>query len=684
MIRAVGGLPVVSVPSGGGRRRTRAGPSVFGLAGLALGLLCTPPARAQEKSLDELLRLSLQDLAAIEVVSAAKVPATAARVPATVRVITAEAIAENGYFTLEEALADLPGFQLRNILGFNAYTFLRGVPSQNNAILLLVDGIQVNELNSGGFYAGGQLNLANVERIEVVYGPASALYGTNAISGIVNVIRKDPGKGTGGTLNASLGSLDTSLLDARYAWTSSRDDLAVSIAGMRKRTDKADLRGERGDGNWTNRAENYENDLSFDGFVRWKGLSAGFLVQDKEASRASVQMTLGEPLRDDGVGWHIRFLNAWAAYSFELPGPWSARSTLYVRSSTVEDDTVPVIEKATDASPGSQQRWYRPGELVGAETQATWAPTTRFSASAGLVLERERLSERYSVTTSGSEREPAPTPPEPERITNDLVSLYAEAQVGLTDELRLFAGLRHDDSTSYGAVDTPRAGLVLNRGRLSAKLLYMEAFRAPKPWDRTDGLGNPDLRPEEMRMVEASAAYSFSPHLQADVSVYRGRLDERLTRSGEGDAWRWVNAGELDTRGVEVSVELRKGRTTAWANASYCESEDETGRQVAEIARAGANAGVRYTVARRATLGLRATYLGARRNPKVIPSTGDDRIEDALVLRASASVGLSHGIEARLFVDNLGGTAYFHPSNLPPSRYRQPGRTFRVQAGWSF
>ena len=669
---------------GFGLRKSRTRPAFLRCAGLALALLRAPLAPAQEKSLDDLLRLSLEDLAAIEVVSAGKVPDTVARVPATVRVITAGAIAENGYLTLEDALADLPGFQLRNILGFNSYVFLRGVPSQNNAILLLVDGVQINELNSGGFYGGGQLNLANVERIEVVYGPASALYGTNAISGIVNVIRKDPRKEPGGKLNASLGSLDTSLLDARYAWAAPGDGLAASVAGMRKRTDKADLRGEKGDGNWTDEAENYENDLSFDGLVRWKGLSAGFVLQDKEASRASVQKTLDEPLRDHGVGWHIRFLNAWASFTLEKPGPFSARSTVYVRSSTVEDDTVPVIETATATSAGRQQRWYRPGELWGAETQATWAPSKRFSASAGLVLERERLSERYSVTTSSSELEPAPPPPEPGRITNDLVSLYAETQIGLTEELRLFAGLRHDDATSYGTADTPRAGLVLNRGRLSAKLLYMEAFRAPKPWDLTDGLGNPDLRPEEMRMVEASAAFSFTPHLHADVSLYRSRLDERLTRSGQGAEWRWVNAGELDTRGVEVSVELRKGRTTAWANASFCESEDETGRQVAEIARAGANAGIRYAVARGASLGLRASWLGARRNPKVIPATGDDRIEDALVLRASASVSLPRSFEASLFVDNLGGTTWFHPSNLPPSRYRQPGRTFRVQAGWSF
>ena len=74
-------------------------------------------------------------------------------------VISQEQIRNRGYFTLEDALADLPGFQFRNIQGFNSYIFQRGVTNQNNYILLLVDDIQINELNSGGFYTGGQFNL---------------------------------------------------------------------------------------------------------------------------------------------------------------------------------------------------------------------------------------------------------------------------------------------------------------------------------------------------------------------------------------------------------------------------------------------------------------------------------------------------------------------------------------------
>jgi len=185
---------------------------------LAAGLvLMAGSLKAQVKDTlkdQDVFNMSLTELMNVEVVSASKISEPIREVPATVQVITAEQIRDRGYFTLEEALSDLPGFQFRNILGFNSYVFMRGAPSQNNLILVLVDGIQINELNSGGFYGGGQYNLSNVERIEVVYGPASALYGTNAVSGIINIITKNPGKGLKGHATLLGGGFKTGLADA--------------------------------------------------------------------------------------------------------------------------------------------------------------------------------------------------------------------------------------------------------------------------------------------------------------------------------------------------------------------------------------------------------------------------------------------------------------------------------------
>ena len=155
----------------------------------AVSLFLISVTLAQDSELDEWLEMDLSDLMNIKVTTATKREQLIDKVPATVRIITEKEIQERAYHSLEDVLKDLPGFQFRNILGFNSYTFQRGAPSQNNLILVMIDGVQINELNSGGFYGGYHYNLQNIKRIEVVYGPSSALYGTNAISGIIKIGR---------------------------------------------------------------------------------------------------------------------------------------------------------------------------------------------------------------------------------------------------------------------------------------------------------------------------------------------------------------------------------------------------------------------------------------------------------------------------------------------------------------
>lgn len=136
--------------------------------------------------------LSLTELSKLKINSASKGTENLIEIPSTIYIITASEIKEKGYLTLEEALSGLHGFQFRNTLGMNSYIFQRGIPNQNNLTLILIDGIKVNEFNSGGGYGGGQYNLANVDHITVIYGPASVAYGTNAVTGIINITTKSP------------------------------------------------------------------------------------------------------------------------------------------------------------------------------------------------------------------------------------------------------------------------------------------------------------------------------------------------------------------------------------------------------------------------------------------------------------------------------------------------------------
>jgi outer membrane receptor protein involved in Fe transport len=212
----------------------------------------------------------------------------------------------------------------------------------------------------------------------------------------------------------------------------------------------------------------------------------------------------------------------------------------------------------------------------------------------------------------------------------------------------------------------------------------MQAFRAPKPWDYTSGLGNPDLEPEKSYSFEVSGGWSFSNNLRFDLSLYRNRLSNLLIRVRKGNDLWWDNAGSLTTDGCEANLEYRRGRLKAYINYTYTESKDDRNNQVPEIAPHGGNAGIQVAFSPRLRFSLRGQYLGERKNPAIIATTGNDRIDNALVFHTSLSLKLSRWVDLQLAINNLLDALYYHPSNLPPSRFRQPQRTFRLSAGYSF
>jgi outer membrane receptor for ferrienterochelin and colicins len=635
------------------------------------------PAFAQE--LEKLFEMSIEELMNVEVVTASKKPQRLSEVPATVRVITAEQIKERGYFTLEEALSDLPGIQFRNIVGFNSYVFIRGAYTQNQSILVLVDGIQINELNSGGFYGGGQYNLSNVKKIEVVYGPASALYGTNAISGIINIITNDPKDIHGARASVLLGNFETRNFDFMYGHYNQENDFGFSISGMFKQSDKADLRGAKGDNNWTNNMENFEDDLAFDGKVIYKNISLGLIFQDKQASRTTNYKTIDADYLDSGTIWHIRFVNGHVKYVYDKSSNWSNQCRLYYRNATVMDNTIAYIKSDTGAT-GGQTGYYRPNDLIGFENQFTSKPINKLSIIAGFVLEKERLAQSFSMTHSGSPEIKPPKPPKPVMDSNGLASIYLQAQYKFVKSTELTLGFRHDNSSYYGKINTPRIGFVFNRNKLTTKLLYTEAFRAPKPWDYTYEEGNPDLKPEIMRSVELAAAYVFTENFIANLSFYKNYMKGKFTR----EELRQTNGPDMTTDGFEVALEYAQGKIKSHINYTYNSSVYDNGEIVPEIGKHNVNIGILYTFTKKIKLDIRGNYIGERKNVKIITSKRSDYIDDAFVFYSTLSFLNFKGFNFQLILKNILDTEYYHSSNNPPDRYRQPQRIMMLKVGYKY
>ena len=182
------------------------------------------------------------------VTSVSKTPESLRLAPATVVVVTAEEIARRGYLDLEQVLHDLPGFDFSLGNGDLYSTFYqRGYRSRNDRTLFLVDGIEENDLWSNAVHLSRQYPLTNVERVEVIYGPASTLYGPNAFTGVINIITRDPGemvpenRRTASLVTAGGGQWNTRWGDLTLAGRHGDKNISFSLSARVYQSDEWDL-----------------------------------------------------------------------------------------------------------------------------------------------------------------------------------------------------------------------------------------------------------------------------------------------------------------------------------------------------------------------------------------------------------------------------------------------------------
>lgn len=171
--------------------------------------------------------------------------------PATIVVITREDIKKRGYNDLVELLKDVPGFDLTMFYGPEyANIYQRGFRQNNTEkTLLLFDGIEENDLWTNWAYIDRQYPLSNIERVEIIYGPASTMYGPNAFAGVINVIMQNsvdainPGRSIGVSANVGYGTYNTTTLDLSIS--GKRRNISFTATGRLFHSNEMDLSGQQ-------------------------------------------------------------------------------------------------------------------------------------------------------------------------------------------------------------------------------------------------------------------------------------------------------------------------------------------------------------------------------------------------------------------------------------------------------
>ena len=491
-----------------------------------------------------------------QVVTAAQHPQKLSEAPASAYVITAEDIERNGYRTLAEALQSLPGIYSSNDRNYS-YLWFRGFgrPSDyNDRILLQVDGHRMNDGVYSQALVGEEfsVDMKAVDHIEVIKGPASALYGDNAFFGVIDVVTKNAKTAPQVEVSAEGGSYDTHKESLGMA-RAFQNGANAYIEGSYRNMKGQDLYYPQFSSinNGVAAGSDGENNSTFIGKLDY----AGFTLEGNVGSRTKHIPTASFQTVFDDPGTRTTDLRSFIELRSEhqlLPAVqlttrfYSDRydySGDYISAnSTPPPDTVDGLDFASSRSYGEEVR-----------TRLTpWGSVNALT-----------IGEEYDETSRAKQQSYNEGTPPPYLVDvntpYDRWATYIQQEWQPYSALSVTAGGRYDYYQTIGKSMNPRIALVhrlWQDGTLKAT--YGSAFRAPSPYetsyaDDVSYAANPNLLPEKITSYELTGEQQFPGHGMVSISGYENRvknlIDETTLSDGE---IQFQNVSEVKAIGIEL------------------------------------------------------------------------------------------------------------------------------------
>lgn len=520
-------------------------------AALAAFCAAAGPALAAAANAD-LTVLSLEQLMDLKVVGASKYEQKQSEVAAAVRVVTREEIRAFGWRTIDQLLASLPGVHVsydRQYTYFGARGF--GLPGDyNTRVLVTVNGNRLNDATYDTGPIGRQfpLDLDLVERVEFIPGPGGAVYGHNAMFGVVNVITRD-GAAARGTELAASSQGPQRAHEARATWGGRLGDgvdLLLSASAMHSRGEDGYF--DYGDTGVAGQARGLDGERSRQLFARATG------------ALWSVDLVHGDRRKDDATG---AFLS-----DPLVPGQYQRdRYTLLHAQRQMEllDGRLQLLGRLfasrydyrAELSFGTWYGFPSSARSLGGELRALYTGVAGHKLMLGLELQDNRRVDQYILDRGepGNDR----------FITSggSQVGLYAQDEWQLAHGLSLTWGLRLDRGHAPGVEVSPRAGLIWQATpATTVKALYGRAHRAPNAYERNydDGVtqvANPALRGERIDTLELVADHRVGSDFTLRGAAYRWTMRDLITLGidASGTAVQYQSGAPVNASGIELSAD---------------------------------------------------------------------------------------------------------------------------------
>lgn len=515
---------------------------------------------------------SLEDLLKVRIVSTPKFAENPDQIPSVVSIVTADDIRLYGWRTLGDALRSLQGFTVTHDQTY-AYGGVRGISQPGDyrpRMQTLIDGQSINEnvFASVPVDSAFPLDIGLIERIEVIRGPSAAIYGGDAMFGVINVVTRS-GSSVGSEASLKVGSGADRRLRLSWGGLVGGHDVLLSVSGFETHGRTLSVDDVNGDGS--------RRDLHRVGgkeggqlFAKIRGsdwhLSLIHAKREKTVPTASYDTIADDhshtetdayTLLNLSKEWRLNTSNTLhqqlylGDYRFDGHFPYD------YSTAPVADPHVMNIDRARGSWWGIENRLVntaRSGQRItlGIEYKSNWRQN------------QLNFDRGYGCVDNGTT-----TPCLDDHRRSTQISLTAQDEIQIGNATLLTLGLSHDRIDAQGRLASfwnPRIGLTHETQSAGLfKILYGTAFRVPTVYERyytapSFAYGNPSLEPEKMRSLEIAWEKRFGIQSKLTATAYHFHID-RMVTTDENDVA--INGSPARASGLEIEYEQR------WNNGGH-------------------------------------------------------------------------------------------------------------------
>lgn len=594
---------------------------VFG--GCVLGLLSVESVAETASQNDETFRV---------VVTGSRIPVEDIPQKGNVHIITREDIKRQNPRSVTQLLQGVSGLHVENAgaRGSVGAVYLRG--AESNYTLVLIDGISVNDpTNSrGGAFDFSLLDVNSIEQIEIVKGPASSVYGSAAMAGVINIVTHGNWEKPKTILKAEMGSHGLASVSASTGLLSDKAEVSL-------RASYEDA-GEQVDGNeYTAKMASVSGVLDFSAVTE---MSFSARYQDAsaeafpEASGGDQLAVLRELDQRDSQHQQLAI-----SLKHQLEGERHVQ--VDVSYSQMEEDFsspgvdafVPINESESDYERQNTSFQYR------------FQPMKTLRASVGAAIEKEKGDSRGEIDFGGF------VMPTQFKLERDVYAVFAEGEYRFGENIVASVGARADKPDELDSEISPHVGVSYTRDKTQYQLTWGKGFKLPSFFALAHPLvGNPNFGSESNENVDVTVLHALTAQTTLEATAFHSQYFDLIDF---GDSGVLVSRDEVVIKGVELSASSKLSKDMS-VNAHFSALNMDIKNSDAMLHKRPKRSGgmrVNWAATSRANVSMGATYVGKVQDFSY--PTGEKSLDAHTRVDASLQWRFREGLDGLLAVDNL-------------------------------